>query len=80
MIYPRYRLTGNSVVRNFRITAIQALEMPENNTVPHGCKLTAIQKLTVQKQSEKGSSRILAGEKGGEMAKIGDGRIRSSPL
>jgi hypothetical protein len=27
-----------------------------------------------------GSSRILVGEKGGEMAKTGDGRIRSSPL
>jgi|LakMenEpi03Aug12_release.lakeMendotaPanAssembly.Ray.scaffolds.fasta_scaffold330921_2 predicted transcriptional regulator len=61
MSYPVDRLAENSVVRNFRITAIHALEAHEDKPDPKGGYATVNQKLTVQKQAKKESRN-----KGGE--------------
>jgi hypothetical protein len=52
MTYPVNRLAENSVVRNFRITALLALESIKNTHDPKGEQATVNQKLTVQKQAK----------------------------
>jgi hypothetical protein len=57
MTYPVNRLAENPVVRNFRITAILALETPKNTPDPKGGQATVNPKLTVQKQAKKESRK-----------------------
>jgi hypothetical protein len=57
MSYPMDRLAENSVVRNFRITAILASETLENKADPERGQATVNQQLTVQKQPKKATRK-----------------------
>ena len=57
MSYPVDRLAENSVVRNFRITAILAPEPPKNTPDPGSGLATANPKLTVQNQAKKATRK-----------------------
>ncbi len=57
MTYPVNRLAENSVVRNFRITAILAPAPPKNTPDPESGQATVNQKLTVQNQAKKANRK-----------------------
>jgi hypothetical protein len=54
MSYPVDRIVENSVVRNFRITAIFPPEPPKNTPDAENEQATVNPKLTVQKAGEEG--------------------------